>query len=78
MEVLRTAILDMLRRKKDESFSSSDVVRQMFPQDWQLFMSEVNAESLKLFREGLIDVENADYERREDDSLKLSSPRKLE
>ncbi|WP_192349848.1 hypothetical protein [Algoriphagus sp. Y33] len=57
MEVLRTAILDMLRRKKGEGFLTSEVVEQMFPEDWEEFLEEVNREAMILYREGLISID---------------------
>ncbi|PZX56845.1 uncharacterized protein DUF3253 [Algoriphagus ratkowskyi] len=75
MEVLRSAILDMLRRKKDECFTSSDVVQQMYPEDWEQFLEEVNAEAMELYREGLITIQIAKTDT--EDSLKISSPKNL-
>ncbi len=56
MSVLRTAILEMCRRRKEEAFSPSEVVRQLFPQDWQMFMPDVLEEMMHMYREGLIEV----------------------
>jgi len=56
MEVLRTAILDMLRRKKAEPFSLSEVVQQMYPEDWEQFLEELNRVALELQDEGLISI----------------------
>ncbi|WP_339864548.1 DUF3253 domain-containing protein [uncultured Algoriphagus sp.] len=60
MEVLRTAILDMLRRKKESIFSSSEVVKQMYPEDWDQFLPEINKEAMALHREGLLIVCDAE------------------
>lgn len=56
MEVLRTAILDKLRRKMSEPFSLSEVVQQMYPEDWEQFLEEVNRVALELQDEGLINI----------------------
>lgn len=56
MEVLRTAILDFVRRRKRKSFCPSEVVRQMFPEDWEQFMPDIREEMMRMFREGLIQV----------------------
>ena len=56
MEVLRMAILDYCKRRKDKSFYPSEVVRQMFPQDWELFMPDILEEMMEMYREGLIRV----------------------
>ncbi|REG92750.1 DUF3253 domain-containing protein [Algoriphagus antarcticus] len=77
MEVLRAAILDMLRRKKDESFASSEVVLQMYPEDWEQFLEEVNSEAIALSREGLIIINDDELDPSKANSLKISSPNKL-
>ena len=56
MEVLRTAILDFVRRRKGKSFCPSEVVRQMYPEDWRLFMPDIQAVMMDMYREGLIQV----------------------
>ncbi len=56
MDVLRVAILDFCKRRKPKSFCPSEVVRRMFPQDWELFMPDIRAEMMELYREGLIQV----------------------
>lgn len=56
MEVLRTAILDFCRRRKGKVFSPAEVVQQLFPEDWEMFISEVNEVMMQLYREGIIEV----------------------
>ncbi|OOG77714.1 DUF3253 domain-containing protein [Algoriphagus sp. A40] len=56
MEVLRVAILDFCRRKKGKSFSPSEVIQQMFPEDWALFLDEIHSEMLLMHKEGQIHV----------------------
>lgn len=56
MEVLRVAILDFCRRRKEKSFCPSEVVQQMYPQDWELFMPDIQKEMMRMYREGLIRV----------------------
>lgn len=56
MEVLRTAILDFCNRRKGKSFCPSEVVRQMFPEDWELFMSDIQEAMMIMYRDGLIQV----------------------
>lgn len=56
MEVLRTAILDMLRRKKGENLTSTEVVQQMFPEDWEQFIEDVNKVAKELESDGLINI----------------------
>jgi hypothetical protein len=80
MEVLRTAILDMLRRKKDKIFTSSEIVKQMYPEDWEHFLEDVNTEAIALDREGLIkicgDHNDVNSDLKTMVSLKISSPNK--
>lgn len=56
MEVLRTAILDFCRRRKGKSFCPSEVVRQMYPEDWRLFMPDIQETMMDMYREGFIQV----------------------
>jgi len=56
MEVLRVAILDFCRRKKGRPFCPTAVIRQMFPEDWELFTEEVIEVTMQLYRENLIEV----------------------
>ena len=56
MEVLRIAILDFCRRRKDSSFCPSEVVRQLFPEDWQMFMPDMQEVMMEMYREGVIAV----------------------
>lgn len=54
MEVLKTAILEMCRQKKNQDFCPSEVVKLMFPEDWEQFNEEVNTKAMEMNREGLI------------------------
>jgi hypothetical protein len=54
MNVLRIAILDFCRRKKGKSFYPSEIVRQMFPQDWELFVENLQEELAIMENENLI------------------------
>lgn len=56
MDVLRVAILDFCNRRKGKSFCPSEVVRRIFPEDWELFMPDVQEEMMEMYREGLIQV----------------------
>ena len=81
MEVLRTAILDMLRRKKTQPFASSEVVQQMYPEDWEQFLDDVNNVSREMQDEGLIRVSFDKQQNSSDSSstktLIISPPIKL-
>lgn len=54
MEVLRTAILEMCRQKKNNPFCPSEVVQRMFPEDWEQFLEEIKSVAVEMNREGLI------------------------
>lgn len=48
MEVLRSAILEMCRQKKNKTFCPSEVIQSMFPEDWDQFQEEVRAKALEM------------------------------
>jgi hypothetical protein len=54
MNVLRIAILDFCRRKKGKSFHPSEIVQQMFPEDWELFVEDLQEELAIMENENLI------------------------
>ncbi len=54
MNVLRIAILDFCRRSKETPFCPADIVRQMFPEDWELFIEDVLNELALMHQEGLV------------------------
>lgn len=56
MEVLRVAILDFCRRSKESSFCPSEVVRQMYPEDWREFLPDIRVVMMEMYREGYIQV----------------------
>jgi hypothetical protein len=59
MEVLRTAILDFCRRKKGMGFSPSEVVQQLYPEDWEQFLPELNEVIEQMITERLIEYSPA-------------------
>lgn len=56
MEVLRTAILDWVWRKKGKPFSPLEVIRQMYPQSWEYFIPDILEEMMQMNQEELIQV----------------------
>jgi hypothetical protein len=54
--ILEIAILEMCRLKKDESFSPTDVVKWIYPQHWDHFISEAKEAMIELHRLGKIIV----------------------
>lgn len=54
MKVLKTAILEMCRQMKNNTFCPSEVVTRMFPEDWEQFLEEVRSVAIEMNQEGLI------------------------
>jgi hypothetical protein len=54
--ILRLAILEMIRMKGNSSFCPSEVVRWIYPNAWEYFMEEVRTEMMQLYRLGEISV----------------------
>jgi hypothetical protein len=54
--ILETAILEMGRMKAGCSFLPSDVVKWMYPQDWEHFIPEVLHAMMNLYLAGKIMV----------------------
>ena len=52
--MLETAILEMGRVRGESSFCPSEVVRWIYPQDWRFFMEDIQAEMMRLYREGKV------------------------
>ena len=57
--ILETAIFEMGRKMKGESFSPSEVVKWIFPQAWAHFMVDIEEVMMELYREGKISVTQA-------------------
>ncbi len=55
-DILETAILEMGRQKQHCPFSASEILRWVYPQDWQQFFPELLATLEKLQKEGKIDL----------------------
>ncbi|MEP1087853.1 MAG: hypothetical protein ABJ333_17750 [Algoriphagus sp.] len=77
MEVLRTAILDKLGRSRGKSFTSAEIVQQMYPEDWKHFLVDVNLEVLEMHREGLISIQGQITDLESSSSLEICAPNKL-
>lgn len=55
MEVLRTAIQDFCKRSKGLPFPPADIVRRMFPEDWELFTADLMRELERMQALGLVE-----------------------
>ncbi|MFC3414651.1 DUF3253 domain-containing protein [Algoriphagus hitonicola] len=79
MDVLKTAILEMCRKRGEASFCPSEVVRQLYPEDWRNFMDEVRAEAMTLYRLGEILVTQAgiavDPQKEPNGPIRISKPK---
>ncbi|SFT49760.1 hypothetical protein SAMN04489724_1005 [Algoriphagus locisalis] len=56
MEVLRTAILQVIRQKKNKTFFAEEPLQQMYPEDWERFLDELQVEFKLMEKEGLLDI----------------------
>ncbi|WP_143961033.1 DUF3253 domain-containing protein [Litoribacter populi] len=54
--VLESAIMEMGRQRGDNTFCPSEIARWIFPQAWREFMSDVQQEMMRLYRDGKISV----------------------
>jgi len=57
IEVLKTAILQFLWRKKGSSFSPEEVLIQLYPEDWELFIPEMLETLMEMREAGLVRIE---------------------
>lgn len=55
-EVLRTAILQMMRKRKNSDFFAVEPLQQLYPEDWEQFLSELEAELQGMEKEGLLEL----------------------
>ncbi|MDF2158033.1 DUF3253 domain-containing protein [Algoriphagus sp. CAU 1675] len=78
MDILETAILEMCRKQKGKSFCPSEVVQQMFPEDWSLFMEDVLEAMMGLYRRDRILVtqngEPVSRDRTPEGPVRISNP----
>jgi hypothetical protein len=54
MEILKVAILDFCKRRRQSSFCPSEVVRKMYPEDWRLFMPDIQKAMMELYQQKTI------------------------
>lgn len=64
--ILETAIFEMGRKAKGESFSPSEVVKWIFPRAWPHFMADIEEVMMRLYREGKISVTQSGKEIQKD------------
>jgi hypothetical protein len=46
----------MLQQKKGVDFSPLEVIRQMYPENWEVFQEDVLRAAQELFKDGLIEI----------------------
>ncbi|UZD23718.1 hypothetical protein PBT90_09990 [Algoriphagus halophytocola] len=56
MEVLRTAILQTIRASGNRDFPAVKPLQNMFPEDWEQFLDELELELLQMEKEGLLEI----------------------
>ncbi|MDN3689949.1 hypothetical protein [Cyclobacterium jeungdonense] len=54
--ILVLATMEMAQRKKGSYFNPTDVLRWIYPRDWQLFLEEEKCALTWLQKEGLLDI----------------------
>lgn len=52
--ILALAILEMCRMRMGQSFYPSDVVKWLYPQDWEYFLTDIGIEMMRLYKEGKV------------------------
>jgi hypothetical protein len=58
--ILVLATMEMAKRKKNTAFCSSEVVKWVYPNDWECFLEEENKALNWLFDNGYISLEDGD------------------
>jgi len=56
MEVLRTAIFQLMHRRKKEGFTPAEVVQQLYPEDWEVFLPDLYDTLITMHQAGLVDL----------------------
>jgi Fe2+ or Zn2+ uptake regulation protein len=56
MEVLRTAIFQLMQRRKKEGFMPAEVVQQLYPEDWEVFLPDLYDTLITMHQAGLVDL----------------------
>lgn len=41
MDILRTALLEMCRKRKRKFFYPDEIIQEMYPEDWRMFFREL-------------------------------------
>jgi len=81
VDILRVAILAMIKQKNGVDFSPLEVIQQMYPEDWELFQEDVFQTARQLYQEGLIEIKSGekhlDPTSHFSFNAKISSPSKL-
>lgn len=81
VDILRTAILAMLQQKKGVDFSPLEVIRQMYPENWEFFQEDIFHAAQELYQENLIEIRSqnllVDAQTELPLNSKISKPTKL-
>jgi hypothetical protein len=54
MSIFETAIMEMGRQREYKDFAPQEVVQWIFPQNWELFLDDLLAEVMELYRQDKI------------------------
>ncbi|WP_296702732.1 hypothetical protein [Algoriphagus sp.] len=62
MDILETALLEMCRKRKKIFFNAEDIIREMFPEDWEHFLPELESLIISFYKSGKIEIEDSPNE----------------
>lgn len=60
MDILKTALLEMCRKNKKAFFYPEDILKIMFPEDWDQFLPELKSLLEELLQEGEVVLKSKD------------------
>ena len=56
MNILEIALKDMCRKRKNEFFFPEDILRQMYPEDWEEFLGDLEELLIQLKESDTIEI----------------------
>lgn len=56
MEVLRTAVFQLMYRRSKDGFLAKEVVQQLYPEDWEVFLPELFVTLAAMQKTGLVEL----------------------
>jgi hypothetical protein len=81
MEVLRTAIFQLMHQRKNEGFMPAEVVQRLYPEDWEVFLPDLYDTLIAMHQAGLVDLmiegKSVNPSPENFEKLKIQQPSKL-